>query len=173
MSEELGNVGAVSQPRYEQIVAELRSAAGRPPPAQFTIGDRALEIEPMGPGSTPVQSPAWAVKQSLIRMARDIGLPVTTVEQARWTASRWPADKRRKTESFMVHQVLARIEDATERFTAIDSVPSGRTHWTLDDARHRVETQTNAHPSGHRAPHPRPEPLPTEPMTTSAERPPA
>ncbi|MER5399829.1 DUF6192 family protein [Streptomyces sp. NPDC002599] len=142
MSEESENVEAVSQPRYEQIVAELRSAASRLPQAQFTIGDRALEIEPMGPGSAPVQSSAWTVKQSLTRLARDIGLPVTTVEQARWTASRWPADRRRKTESFTVHQVLARIDDIAERFAAIDSLPGGKTHWTLDDARRRVGTQT-------------------------------
>ncbi|MFF3420419.1 hypothetical protein ACFYW9_38030 [Streptomyces sp. NPDC002698] len=51
MSEEFENVGAVSQLRYEQIVAELRSAAGRLTQAQFTIGDRALEIEPTGTGS--------------------------------------------------------------------------------------------------------------------------
>ncbi|MGW3820210.1 DUF6192 family protein [Streptomyces sp. NPDC005046] len=45
---------------------------------------------------------------------------MTAVEEARWTASRWPPDKRRKTESFTVHQVLARIDDDAERFATID-----------------------------------------------------
>ncbi|WP_406376968.1 DUF6192 family protein [Streptomyces sp. NBC_00647] len=167
MSEEFENVGAVSQLRYEQIIAELRSTAGRLTQAQFTIGDRALEIEPMGPGSGPVASTAWSVEQSLTRLAKDIGLPVTTVEQARWTASRWPADRRRKTESFTVHQVLARIDDDAERFAAIDDLPSGNTHWTLDDARRRVGSQTKM-PIPHRAPPASPDPVLTEPMTTSA-----
>ncbi|WP_406367493.1 DUF6192 family protein [Streptomyces sp. NBC_00645] len=141
MSEEFEKVGAVSQRRYEQIVAELRSAAGLLTQAQFTIGDRALEIEPMGPCSEPVANTAWLVEESLTRLAKDIGLPVTTVEQARWTASRWPTDRRRKFESFTVHQVLARIDDDAERFASIDNLPDGKTHWTLDDARRRSDFQ--------------------------------
>ncbi|MFF3420418.1 DUF6192 family protein [Streptomyces sp. NPDC002698] len=82
------------------------------------------------------------MEQSLTRLARDIGLPVATVEEARGTASRWPADRRRKTESFTVHQVLARIDDDAERFAAIDDLPGGNTHWTLGDARRRVGSQT-------------------------------
>ncbi|MFF3412526.1 DUF6192 family protein [Streptomyces sp. NPDC002742] len=139
MSEELEKVGAVSQPRYEQIVAEFRSAAEQLTQAQFTIGDQALEIEPMGPRSGPVADTAWSVEQSLTRLAKDVGLPVTTAEEARWTASRWPADRRRKAESFTVHQVLARIGDDAERFAAIDNLPDGKTHWTLDDARRRSD----------------------------------
>ncbi|MFF3420385.1 DUF6192 family protein [Streptomyces sp. NPDC002698] len=96
----------------------------------------------MGSGSGPVQYSAWSVEQSLTRLVRDIGLPVTTVEQARWTASRWSADRRRETEPFPVHQVLARIDDDAERFAAIDNLPGGKTHWILDDARRRVEIQT-------------------------------
>ncbi|MGW3820211.1 hypothetical protein [Streptomyces sp. NPDC005046] len=58
MSEKFEKVGTVSQPRYEQIVAEVRSAAGQLTQAQFMIGDRALEIEPMGPRSGPVADTA-------------------------------------------------------------------------------------------------------------------
>ncbi|WP_405914618.1 DUF6192 family protein [Streptomyces sp. NBC_00728] len=144
MSEEFEKVGAVSQPRYEQIVAELRSAAEQLTQAQFTIGDRALEIEPIGPRSGPVADTAWSVEQSLTRLAKDIGLPVTTVRQARWTASRWPPDRRRKAESFTVHQLLARINDDAERFASIDNLPDGKTHWTLDDARRRSDFRAEA-----------------------------
>ncbi|MFD9461130.1 DUF6192 family protein [Streptomyces sp. NPDC060027] len=136
-------VKAISQARYEQIVAEARGVAEQltQAHAQFTIGDRALEIEPMGPPGRPVSDTAARVEQSLTRLAKDIGLPVTTVELARWTASRWPADRRRKAESFAVHQVLAGIEDDAERFAAIDDLPGGKTHWTVDDARRRVASQ--------------------------------
>ncbi|WP_392960482.1 DUF6192 family protein [Streptomyces sp. LN245] len=64
---------------------------------------------------------------------------MTTVRQARWTASRWPPDRRRKAESFTVHQLLARINDDAERFASIDNLPDGKTHWTLDDARRRSD----------------------------------
>lgn len=47
MPEEIDNVGNVSQSRYEQIVAELRDVVEQQTRGQFTIGDRALEIEPM------------------------------------------------------------------------------------------------------------------------------
>lgn len=47
MPEEIDKVGNVSQQRYEQIVAELRQVVEQQTQGQFTIGDRALEIEPM------------------------------------------------------------------------------------------------------------------------------
>jgi hypothetical protein len=40
-------VGSISQSRCEQIVAELRDVVEQQTRGQFTIGDRALEIEPM------------------------------------------------------------------------------------------------------------------------------
>lgn len=47
MPEENDKVGEVSQSRYEQIVAELRDVVEQQTRGQFTIGDRALEIEPL------------------------------------------------------------------------------------------------------------------------------
>jgi hypothetical protein len=47
MSEETEKVGAVSQSRYDEIVAELRQVVEQQTRGSFTIGDRALEIEPM------------------------------------------------------------------------------------------------------------------------------
>jgi hypothetical protein len=46
MTEETEKVGNVSQSRYEQIVAELQIVVEQRRAAQFTIGDRALEVEP-------------------------------------------------------------------------------------------------------------------------------
>ncbi|MFD1275379.1 DUF6192 family protein [Streptomyces kaempferi] len=133
-------VGAVSRSRYAQIVAELRDVTGQQTQGQFTIGDRALEIEPIRPCSSRATG-ATGGGAVLARLAEDLGQPVTTIQQARWTASRWLADQRRKTESFTVHRVLASIDDEQERFAAIDELPDGKTHWTVDDATQRIRTQ--------------------------------
>ncbi len=47
MPEEIDKVGSVSQQRYEQIVAQLREVVEQQTRGSFTVGDRALEIEPM------------------------------------------------------------------------------------------------------------------------------
>ncbi|MFE3247207.1 hypothetical protein [Streptomyces sp. NPDC059209] len=49
MPKEIENVGEVALSRYEQIVAELRDVVEQQTQGQFTIMDRALEIEPMRP----------------------------------------------------------------------------------------------------------------------------
>jgi hypothetical protein len=139
MSEEFAKVGAVSQPRYEQIVAELRSAAEQLTQAQFTIGDRALEIEPIGPRSGPVADTAWPVEQSLTRLAKDIGLPVDSSQAGPLDGIALAGRPTPESGSFTVHQLLARINDDAERFASIDNLPDGKTHWTLDDARRRSD----------------------------------
>lgn len=143
MAEETEKVGNVSQSRYEQIVAELRDVVEQQTRGQFTIGDRALEIEPIRPRGGPATETAWSVEKSLVRLAEDIGLSVKTVKTARWVASRWPTDKRRKGTSFSVHRVLASIDSDTERFAAIAKLPDGRTRWTVDDAKRRVGHQVD------------------------------
>ncbi|MFD4177203.1 DUF6192 family protein [Streptomyces anulatus] len=145
MSEQIENVGAVSQSRYEQIVAELREVVEQQTQGSFTIGDRALEIEPMrerggGQQVAPGQE-LFTVSETLHRLAEDIGLAYRTVEKARWTASRWPKDKRQKGVSFRVHRVLAQIPDEAERFATITKPPAGKTRWTGDEANRRVGRQ--------------------------------
>lgn len=89
ISEVSEKVGAVSQSRYEQIVAELREVVEQQTRGQFTIGDRALEIEPMrSRGGEVAAGPAWTVAESLRRLAEDIGLKANTIKTARWVASR-------------------------------------------------------------------------------------
>lgn len=73
MTEENEKVGSVSQSRYEQIVAELRDVVEQQTRGQFTIGDRALEIEPMRQRGGPVGERKWTDEQSLARLADDIG----------------------------------------------------------------------------------------------------
>ncbi len=82
MPEEIDNVGNVSQSRYEQIVAELRQVVEQQTQGQFTIGDRALEIEPVRPRGG-IADAEWTVRESLIRLAEDIGLTFSTVKNAR------------------------------------------------------------------------------------------
>ncbi|MEU6806679.1 hypothetical protein [Streptomyces neyagawaensis] len=42
-------IGHISRERYEQIIAADRELVGQMQRIQFTIGDHALEIEPMQP----------------------------------------------------------------------------------------------------------------------------
>lgn len=142
MTEENERVGSVSQSRYEQIVAELRDVVEQQTRGQFTIGDRALEIEPMRQRGGPVGETEWTVEQSLARLADDIGLSVATVKTTRWVASRWPKEYRQpKIASYTVHRSLANIEDDEERFAAIVVLPEGKPRWTTDDANRRVGQQ--------------------------------
>nr|WTB12141.1 DUF6192 family protein [Streptomyces antimycoticus] len=149
MPEEIEKVGNISQQRYEQIVAELRQVVEQQTQGQFTIGDRALEIEPMrvpedGREALPGRD-LFTVRQALSRLAEDIGLKRTTVENARWTASRWPKEHRQAGASFTVHRVLGSIPDEEERFAAIEQPPEGKKRWTVDDANRRVGRQVE-HP---------------------------
>ncbi|MFD9849320.1 DUF6192 family protein [Streptomyces parvus] len=137
MSEENENIGAVSQSRYEQIVAELREVVEQQTRGQFTIGDRALEIEPIRPrGGTP--DTEWTVRESLVHLADDIGLTFHTVKNARWVASRWPKEHRQGDVSFTIHRILGQIENDLERWAAIKNPPEEKARWTADDAKRRV-----------------------------------
>ncbi|CAM5625064.1 hypothetical protein SCYAM73S_06863 [Streptomyces cyaneofuscatus] len=82
MAEENNNVGEVTLSRYEQIVAELRDVVEQQTRGQFTIGDRALEIEPMRPRGGPVSENAWSVEVSLTMLAEDIRPQVVNVKAA-------------------------------------------------------------------------------------------
>lgn len=144
MPEEIDKVGSVSQRRYEQIVAELREVVEQQTQGSFTIGDRALEIEPMRERGGQQAAPGeelFTVRETLHRLAEDIGLAYRTVEKARWTASRWPKDKRQKGVSFRVHRVLAQIANEAERFATITKPPAGKTRWTSDEANRKVGRQ--------------------------------
>ncbi|WDV49328.1 DUF6192 family protein [Streptomyces coeruleorubidus] len=142
MTEETEKVGNVSQSRYEEIVAELRAVVEQQTRGQFTIGDGALEIEPMRQRGGLVGETPWTVEQSLKRLADDIGLSVTTVKTTRWVASRWPKEHRQpKIASYTVHRTLANIDDEAERFAAILTPPDGKARWTTDDASRRVGQQ--------------------------------
>ncbi|MFF7251580.1 DUF6192 family protein [Embleya sp. NPDC008237] len=134
-----GKVGSVSADRYEQIVAELREIVENHTRGQFTIGDHALEIEPLrGTGGGEQSDELFTVKQSLFRLAEDIGLSYSSLKSSRWTAARWPKDRRQSGVSFTVHKVLGRIADERERFAAILTPPEGRARWTVDGAKRRV-----------------------------------
>jgi len=137
MTQETEKVGSVSQSRYEQIVAELRQVVEQQSQGSFTIGDRALEIEPVRPRGG-IADAEWSVRQSLMRLAEDIGLTFSRIEAARLTASHWPKEHRQAGISFTIHRTLARIEDDEERFAALRTPPKGKTRWTPDEAKRRV-----------------------------------
>lgn len=140
----------VSRSRYEQTVAEARELVAQVARAQFALGDKALEIEPIRPvGGSAGKGPEelFTVEESLRLFADDIGVAPGTVEDWRWTASRWPAGKRRDGVSFTVHKVLASIPDEVERWVAIEDAPfnsrSGRRQWTTDGAKRVVGQQVD------------------------------
>lgn len=139
-------VGSVSTIRYEQIVAELRKVVENQTRGQFTIGDYALEIEPMREaGGQERGEELFTVKESMFRLAEDIGLSYSSVKEARWTASRWPEARRQAGVSFTVHKILAGITDEEERFAVIVAPPEGKARWTADEARRKVGRQVE-HP---------------------------
>ena len=140
--ETTGKVGSVSGNRYAEIVAELRKLVETSSRIQFRIGDYALEVEPMREhgGSAPADE-LFTVKDSLFRLAEDIGLSYSTVKTARWTASRWPEDRRVSGVSFTVHSILAGIVDDEKRWATILTPPEGKARWTPDEAKRRTGRQ--------------------------------
>lgn len=140
--EDADKVGSVSANRYAEIVAELRKLVETASRIQFTTGDYALEVEPMREyGGQEQSDQLFTVKDSLFRLAEDIGLSYASVRNARWAASKWPRDRRMPGVSFSVHKILASITDDEERFSAIASPPEGKSRWTPDEANRRVGRQ--------------------------------
>lgn len=135
-------VGSVSASRYAEIVAELRKLVETASRIQFTIGDNALEVEPMrGHGGSAPGDELFTVRDSLFRLAEDIGVSYRSLESNRWTASKWPKEHRAEGVSFTIHRLLAGITDEQERYAAILNPPEGKARWTPDDARRRVGQQ--------------------------------
>src|SRR5204863_355398 len=131
--------------RYEQIVKQALELVEQLAGAQFTLGDMALEIEPMRPvggAHEAADEVLFTVEQSLQRFADDIGVAAATVEKWRWTASRWPAGRRRPGISFSVYRILASVRDEDEHFAALDDPPfnerTGQRKWTPDGHREAV-----------------------------------
>ncbi|RPK28911.1 hypothetical protein EES39_41005 [Streptomyces sp. ADI92-24] len=71
--ESADKVGSVRGNRYAAIVAELRKLVETSSRIQFTIGDCALEVEPMREaGGQERGDELFTVKDSLFRLAEDI-----------------------------------------------------------------------------------------------------
>jgi hypothetical protein len=108
-------VGRVSASRYAEIVAELRKLVETASRIQFAIGDYSLEVEPMREYGGQEKSEApFTVKGALFRLAEDIGVSYSMVNQTRWTASRWPKERRVAGVSYTVHRILAGIADGPD-----------------------------------------------------------
>lgn len=132
-------VGNVTRQRYEQIVTEARELVAQITKAQFALGDKALEIEPLRPrgGAHPGEGEElFTVEESLAMFAEDIGVAPSTVKDWRWTASRWPAVKRRDGVPFSIHRILCSVQDDDGRWASIDDPPfhkrTGQRRWTQD-----------------------------------------
>ncbi|MGW2540004.1 DUF6192 family protein [Kitasatospora sp. NPDC001574] len=145
MPEEIENadkVGSVSPERYAEIVAELRKLVETASRVQFAIGDYALEVEPMREhGGQEHAEALFTVRESLFRLAEDIGVSYSAVKNARWTAAKWPKERRQAGVSFTVHRTLASIAEEQERFAAVLTPPEGKARWSPDAANRRVGRQ--------------------------------
>ncbi|WP_425834066.1 DUF6192 family protein [Streptomyces fractus] len=137
-------IGHISRERYEQILAGDRDGIGQMGEIKFTIGDHALEIEPVRHvgGSRPADDREPGVDESLQIYADDLGITLSTIRTYRFTAHRWPAERRRPGVSFNIHSILGYLSDEAERFAAIDDPPydskAGRRRWTPDLAKIHV-----------------------------------
>ncbi|MEU6381695.1 DUF6192 family protein [Streptomyces sp. NPDC046909] len=136
-------VGSVSAGRYAEIVAELRELVQTASGVMFKIGDYGLEIEPLREHGGAVAEGLFTVKESLFRLAEDIGMSYHTARQARQVAGKWPKDKRVADVSFTVHSIFAAIADDEERFAVILTPPPGKARWTPDEARRRTGRQVD------------------------------
>ncbi|GAA3243822.1 hypothetical protein GCM10010468_81950 [Actinocorallia longicatena] len=135
-------IGAVSMARYEQLVARLLELDEQHMLAQFETGDAALEIAPLQQrGGSHAADPLFSVEALIERLADDTRIPVGTLTGRRWVSSRWPAERRRRGVSYVVHMQLAAIADEQERWQKIDDPPlnprPGRHEWTEDAAKGR------------------------------------
>nr|WP_240468434.1 DUF6192 family protein [Streptomyces dangxiongensis] len=81
--------------------------------------------------------------------ADDIGVERRTVEDWRYTANRWPEERRKEGVSFTVHRILASVVDEDERWAAIEDAPlnprTGARQWTPDGANHPGRTGAGCH----------------------------
>ncbi|GHE75746.1 hypothetical protein GCM10018785_50100 [Streptomyces longispororuber] len=145
MTEVKDRVGNVTRQRYVQLVVQAKELIAQVARAQFSLGDMALEIEPMRPvgGSVPTGTDdLFTVAESLQLFADDIGVERSTVEDWRYTANRWLTGKRKEGVSFTVHRILASVADEAERWAAIEDAPfnprTGARQWTPDGAKRVV-----------------------------------
>lgn len=123
-------------------MAELRKLVETASRIQFAIGDCALEAEPMREYGGQEKSEApFTVKEPLFRLAEDIGVSYSMVNQTRWAASRWPEERRVAGVSYTVHRILAGTADEEERFEAIGTPPAGKSRWTPGEANRRAGRQ--------------------------------
>ncbi|GGJ71444.1 hypothetical protein GCM10010121_097590 [Streptomyces brasiliensis] len=99
-------------------------------------------MRPVGGSMPNGTDDLFTVTESLQLFADDIGVARTTVEDWRWTANRWLANKRKEGVSFTVHRILASVSDDAERWAAIEDPPfnprTGARQWTPDGAKRLV-----------------------------------
>ncbi|WP_033415796.1 hypothetical protein, partial [Streptomyces canus] len=84
-------IGNVTKRRYEQLVTQAKDLIAQVARAQFSLGDMALEIEPMGAvgGSMPNGTQdLFTVTESLQMFADDIGVERRTVKDWGYTSNR-------------------------------------------------------------------------------------
>ncbi|MFF6895699.1 DUF6192 family protein [Streptomyces microflavus] len=145
MTDVTDRIGNVTRQRYEQLVTQAKELIAQIARSQFSLGDVALEIEPMRAvgGSMPNGTDdLFTVTESLQMFADDIGVERRTVEDWRYSANRWPEKRRKEGVSFTVHRILASVVDEDERWAAIEDAPfnprTGTRQWTPDGAKRVV-----------------------------------
>jgi hypothetical protein len=96
--------------RWNELVAEGRRLVKQEGEARFALGDRALEIAPMGDDGVRNGS-----TEKLWRYAQEIDVEPATLQEYRRIAHAWPATRRLVASvSWSAHQVLAGHKDRFE-----------------------------------------------------------
>ncbi|UMP06833.1 DUF6192 family protein [Amycolatopsis sp. EV170708-02-1] len=138
-------IGNVTRRRYDQLVQVSREAVEAGTTSRFTIGDSALEIEPMRDHGGAAGDEPMPVSEALAMFAEDIGLAYTTVRGYRWVSSRWPDKRirrRNRLVSYSVFRILASIPEPEERARQLADPPllkcTGDYRWTPDAAKRVV-----------------------------------
>jgi hypothetical protein len=131
-------VGQVTAERYRELVAEGRQAVEAMGAFQWRLGDIAVEICPMQPHGGQQRSASGEegllISSVLAEYAEDVGLSAHSVENFRWTSSRWPRERRVAGISYTVHRILGSEGDEHKRFSLLAGPPKDGARWTPDEA---------------------------------------
>ncbi|MFJ3779838.1 DUF6192 family protein [Streptomyces sp. NPDC090075] len=112
---------------------------------QFSLGDAALELEPLRGhgGHLPLVEGDQGVEESLRLFAEELRLSFYIVRTHRWVAAQWLEEHRQTGVSYEVHRILA---SAPDRFELIGNPPlserTGRRRWSAEVAKKVVGWKT-------------------------------
>lgn len=133
----LEQMKAEAESRYQQLVEEGRELVANLSRNQWELGDKALEVAPVGAGHTNS-----GANERLRQYAKDIGERFQTLRRYRAVAAAWPEGRRRPSVSWSIHAELlphpekeevveevSTVREARERVRELDDEPERDEHF--------------------------------------------